>query len=423
MTTNAEGTATPSPPPPLSQESATVSPIPLGRHLWDLLAVHGPLLRHDLFHKAAIPIGEPWREYVRWNGLQGKKPSQNDLAAADRAYFDRALDQSLRRGWLVTKGDRLAAGECPPEHRALSTLGGVDAAGQPNVHTLTRRMIGDDDRKALDLLREKTNPARRKPFKRKVDKLRESLRTIGQVNDIICWHPIGQPDPIFVDGQTRYELLLELEVEPRIDWLPKEMSATHVLGMRIAAELQNTTKDDTKEARDRYIAELASRGFTQQSIAEMLGLSQQNVSKILKMADKSGRREVDDDEIAEMRELQEAGWTERDIAEDTGWSKTTVHRALTRDSGPVTTPGSNGTKPPTKEQTMNARAQALGVKPRALGAVILNGPGSRAAPKADPTWLGKFLDAENLELVFEHAYRDPLLRSVLDRLVAEHYRD
>lgn len=400
-----------------------MSPIPLGRHLWDLLAVHGPLPRHELFHKAAIPIGEPWREYVRWNGLQGKKPSPADLDAADRFYFDHAVTQSLRRGWLVTKGDLLAAGECPPEHRALSTLGGVDADGKPNVHTLTRRIIGDDDRKALDLLREKSNPARRKPFKRKVDKLRESLLAVGQVNDIICWRPIGQPDPIFVDGQTRHEILLELGIEPRIDWLPKEMSATHVLGMRIAAELQNTTKDDTKEARDRYIAELAGRGFTQQSIADMLGLSRERVGQIVRMANKSGRREVVVDEVPEMRELAEAGWTVRDIAEETGWSKSTVHNVLTRESVHNGNPTTNVDKPPTKEQTMNARAEALGVKPRALGAVILNGPGSRAAPKADPTWLGKMLDAENLELVFEHAYRDPLLRSVLDRLVAEHYRD
>ena len=207
MTINPEGTASPSPPPPLSVESATVSPIPLGRHLWDLLAVHGSLPRHELFHKAAIPIGEPWREYVRWNGLQGKKPTPRDLEVADRFYFDHAVTQSLRRGWLLEHSDgTLTAGECPPEHRALSTVGGVHDDGQPNVEALSRRMIGDEDRKALDLLRHKANPARRKRFKRRVDALRQSLLDVGQINDIVCWHPIGQPDPIFVDGQTRHEL-------------------------------------------------------------------------------------------------------------------------------------------------------------------------------------------------------------------------
>ena len=274
MTINPEGTASPSPPPPLSVESATVSPIPLGRHLWDLLAVHGPLPRHELFHKAAIPIGEPWREYVRWNGLQGKKPTPRDLEVADRFYFDHAVAQSVRRGWLLEHSDgTLAAGECPPEHRALSTVGGVHDDGQPNVEALSRRMIGDEDRKALDLLRHKMNPARRRRLKRRVDALRQSLLDVGQINDIVCWHPIGQPDPIFVDGQTRHELLTELGIEPRVRMLPRETSATHVLGMRIAAELANSTKDEAKEARDQYIAELADLGFTQQRIADILGMS------------------------------------------------------------------------------------------------------------------------------------------------------
>lgn len=412
----------PSPPPPLSPESATVSPIPLGRHLWDLLAIHGPLPRHDLFFKTAIPIGEPWREYVRWNGIDPrKKPTPADLREADQFYFDHAVDQSLSRGWLVEKSDgRLAAGECPPEHRALSTVGGVDDEGEPNVHALTKRMLGDEDRKALDLLREKSNPARRRPFKRKLDRLRESLQAVGQVNDIVCWHPLGQPDPIYVDGQTRAELLDELGIEPRVRMLPREMSATHVLGMRIAAELQNSTKDDAKAARDRYIADLAARGFTQQTIADMLGMSRENVKKILKMAKKSGRREATDEDLAEMRELREAGWTVRDVAEYTGWPKSTVDRLL-RSFVPDGTPSTNGTKPSKRQKTMEA-AKAIGAAPQTTYTVSANIPSVKAAAKVDPEFIPKFVDADNLRVTLDHAYDHTQLRPVLDAWVAEHYR-
>ena len=195
-------------------------------------------------------------------------------------------------------GGRLAAGECPPEHRALSTIGGVHDDGQPNVHASDQ---ADDRRRRPQGPRPaapQDEPGPPQTVQTPGRRARASpCRTVGQVNDIVCWHPLGQPDPIFVDGQTRFELLTELGIEPRVRMLPREMSATHVLGMRIAAELAELDQG-RRQGGPRPLHRRAGRLVASPSSASptMLGLSQQRVGQIVRMAKKSGRREVSDDD-------------------------------------------------------------------------------------------------------------------------------
>ena len=408
--------AVPAPPPRPVEESRTVEPEPFARHLWDLLSIHGPKTATDLRPLAVFPLGEPWREYVRWTEREPKKaPGPGELARADQHYLERAIDQGVRRGWFTCLDDgRVAPAECPPEWEPLRSTGGPEG--------VAKRLMSEDDAKALAILRRPTNPSRRKPLKRKVDELRESLKTYGQIHDIVGWHPMGQPSPIIVSGVTRMELLAEMGVEPRITLLPRETPATVVLGIRMSAELQNSTKDEAKEARDKYIAEMHALGFTQEGIGKVVGLTQKRVSQIVKELGKPGRRTVTDAEADEMLDLADAGWTIRDIAEDTGWRKTTVSEAIAkrravRDTSPTSVTDKPVEPKPakrTKKAQIMAEAEAMGAK---SGSKVYdtskNAPSAKLAAKLEPTFIPKFTDRDTLRLVLEYAASLPALWQVV----------
>lgn len=335
MTTLAEGAVLPPPPQPV-KESETVERIPFATKLYDALLLHGPMTEVDLRQEVMVPLGEPWREYVRWNGLDPKKsqkPSDADLRKADIEYFDRAVSHGLQRGWLKRKSGKLEAAEEPPDFTPLKSLGGADRIQQ--------RLLDDDNKRAIALLRRKDNVARRKPTTKARNALHKSLQEIGQVNPIVRWRDssVGVVDWIIVDGTTRLELLEKDGVEPIFSELPASTPAVQVLGMRIASELNHSTKDEADEARNDYIAAMKAEGFTQDGIAKLLNMSQERVGQILRTLGKA-RRQMTQDDVDEIVQLSENGWSQRDISEQTGWAKTSVQRAL---SGPISSQATNGT--------------------------------------------------------------------------------
>jgi predicted transcriptional regulator len=339
------------PPPPPVPESETIEPVPFARHLWDLVTLFDGLSRTDLYQKASFPLGETWREYVRWEGIdykKAKKPTAEQHRLADQAYLDRAVAQGLERGWFVERGGKIHPATCPPEHTPMQKLGG-DRALRAMLH-------GEDERRAFDLLIDKTGPARHTAIVSKPE-LRKSLRMVGQLYPILRWVPFGN-DPIILDGNLRYEILTkdgktddEIVFDDR-----KNLTAVEALQIRVQAELNSTSKDQRDEARNQYIAELSAAGFTQTSIAKVVSLSQNRVSEILSTVSVDryrGKTSPDADDVAEFHRLTDAGWNLRAVAEHTGWSKSTVSNYLKGDRTVKTPapPSTDGEKPKRKRSS------------------------------------------------------------------------
>lgn len=330
-TVTPEGAVLPPPPEPVP-ESVTIEPVPFGRQLWDLVTLLGPLTPIELRLQARFPLGETWREYIRWNNLShNTKANQELLRKADQEYFDRALQQAIERGWLVLERGKVKADVCPPEHTPGKTIG--------NERALRSKANGNDERMAYELLINKKSAARHLDISRRAE-LRKSLKAVGQMYPILRWQPFGN-EPIIIDGVTRQELLLDIGVpddEIRYEDLGA-MTAVEALQRRIELELNSTSKDLRDEARNKYIADLAAVGFTQQQIAKLVAVSQQRVSKILSpLQPELYRRQPTSKVVAEFEALSAGGWNLRAIAEKTGWSKDTVQRYLTGTRTPQPAP-------------------------------------------------------------------------------------
>jgi transcriptional regulator with XRE-family HTH domain len=399
----------PPPPPDVVPESETMEPIPYARKLWDLVVLFDGLSEGELRSKAPMPMGEPWREYVRWN-FGGREPTRTKeaLLEADRQYFDRGLIHGLERGWLIRKGHKIVAGDPPPQHAPLSTLG--------TQRSMRAHYLADTEAQCLNLLR--TGKARHTKLSKTA--LRKSLRTIGQQYEIIRWSPGMGHDPIIVDGVTRFEILTKdmgkAEADIHFRELPSTMTAAEVMQYRIELELNSTSKDQSTEARNDYIAALAAGGIVQSEIAKLVALSQNRVSEILSTVsgDRYRAQTPDDDDVAEFKRLAAGGWNQRAIAERTGWSQRTVSNYLAglRAVRPLEEPQPTTAKR-TKQEQIKEAASAIGAAPAVTYVVTANIPAVKAAAKIDPTFIPKFTDADNLRQTLEHAMTVPDLRDVV----------
>jgi hypothetical protein len=358
------------PPPPPVPESETIEPVPFARHLWDLVTLFDGLSRADLYRKASFPLGETWREYVRWEGIDhrtAKKPTPEQHRLADQAYLDRAVTQGLERGWLTERGGKIHPATCPPEHTPMQQLGG-DRALRAMLHD-------EDERRAFDLLLDKTGPARHTAIIRK-PALRKSLREVGQLYPILRWVLFGN-DPIILDGNLRYEILTkdmgkdddEIAFDDR-----RDLTAVEALQIRVEAELNSTAKDQRDEARNQYVAELKAAGFTSPSIGKLVSLSRSQVDRILstmRIDAHRGQTTPNADDVAEFRRLTEADWPLRAVAEHTGWSKSTVANYLkgertVKGSAPLSIDGEKPKRKGTSKQDnekVTATAKKRGLQP------------------------------------------------------------
>ena len=401
--------AVPPPPPDVVPESETMEPTPYARKLWDLVVLFDGLTEAELRSKAPIPMGEPWREYVRWN-YGGKEPTRTSeaLLQADRQYFDRGLAHGVERGWLVRHGRKIVAGDPPPQHAPLSTLG--------TQRSMRARFMADTESRCLELLR--TGRARHTKLTKTA--LRKSLRSIGQVYPIIRWNPGMGHDPIIIDGVTRYEILTKDlgvdESDIRFEDLPSTMTAAEVMQYRIELELNSTSKDQTTDARNAYIADLAAEGIVQSEIAKLVALSQNRVSEILSTVsiDRYRGQTPGADDVAEFEALADAGWNVRAIAERTGWSKSTVNNYLAglRTVRPPEPQLPRG-KQSSKRQRIKEAAAAIGAAPETTYTVSANVPAVKAAAKIDDTFIPKFTDTDNLRRILAHAETVPDLWDVV----------
>lgn len=347
--------AVPPPPPDVVEESRTIEPVPFARQLWDRVTLHDGLTLTDLRAQARFPLGETTREYVRWH--HGTHPPT--MKDADDDYFDRAMQQGIERGWLIVTRGKVTAGDCPPEHTPMNTLG--------KERTLRAMLHGMDERRAFNLLIDPKSAARHLVTPNK-PRLRKSLKTVGQMYPILRWQPFGN-QPIIIDGVTRLELLHDLGLaDDEIDFRDLgDMTALEALQLRIELEVASTAKElDGVNGREAYIAKLKDEGFTQEAIGRLVGLSRQRVGEILSlMPDDQQRRQVTENDVAEFNRLRDGGWDLRAIGESTGWSKDTVQRYLneTRTPAPVTPAGTKNPKQPkvpaqSKRSTPEAAAAA-----------------------------------------------------------------
>jgi hypothetical protein len=351
-----------------------------------------------LRREARYPLGETMREFVRWNGNSNPTTEQ-----ADQAYFDRALQQGIERGWLVVNRGRVSAGTCPPLHTPMQTIGSERA--------LRSRLNGDLERKALALLEDPKGVARHQDFVRK-PALRKSLNEVGQLYPILRWRPFGHD--IIVDGVTRHELLLDLgraEEEIYYEDLPDSLTAVEVLQRRIEIELNSTSKDQSDESRNNYIVALSNVGFTGSEIAKVVKLSKGRVDQILREVSNRCASPSKND-VQEFKRLSDAGWGQRAIAEHTGWSQGTVSNYLSRPV-PQLKPGParplDGGKPEkkTKEETTRQAAAAIGAPPGKTYDVTKNSKAVAAAVRVSPDFLSKVLkDAGTVQAVLEALYSD-----------------
>ena len=383
--------------------------MPFARHLWDLVTLFDGLTPTALRTAARSPQGEPWREYIRWNGLpHTTKSTPQLLLQADHEYFDRALAHGIKRGWLIKRGAKIIAGTCPPEHEPMGTIG--------NEKTLRARLQGDDERKAFDLLLDPKSAARHTEITRKPD-LRKSLKAVGQLYPILRWQVFGN-EPIIIDGVTRYELLRDLgtpEEEISFRDLPQGLTAIEALQLRVEAEINSTAKDLQENARNDYIAKLEAEGFTQASIGKLVNLSRSRISEVLStMSDGRHRGQTPtEEEVKEFQTLTDAGWNLRAVAEQTGWSKSTVSNYLSGQRTPPPPPSTNGEKPkrPRKAKTQ-VTPQVIEVAQKRGLAVSTIAKGS--APKAIAVLLGKpealaklISDPEVMEAILTEAVKVP----------------
>ena len=313
------------PPPPLTEEDAAFDPSRRSavKVLWDLALIHGPASRADL-HRHRPVISWNYREYVRWHPEAKGDHSDAILRTADRWAFDRAIDRSLERGWLVEQDGLLSVGTLPPEHVPLSTK---------SLDTVRHELLDMESKEAMAVLTAKTNKSRMKPTREGRALLARSLRERGQLEPIVVWkpHPTVWKDEIIVNGATRSEILAEMGVEPVKRYLPPETTAAEVLLMRIEFEVAATSKDVSRAGRDAYIEQLAAEGVSQKDISKAVGLSLARVGQLLSAtkADFSRRQGgPDSTAVARFVALRDAGFPLRDIADDTQWSKDTVAKYL-----------------------------------------------------------------------------------------------
>lgn len=346
------------PPPPPVPESESMEPRPLARQLWDLLTLLGPLDAEALKARTRFPLGETWREYVRWHDLSLKSKSTDELMRlADREYFDRGLQQGIERGWIIESRKKLSAGECPPEHRPFSTIAGKNEDGSASAGSLRGFFLGPDERKAFEVLSSKSNAARHIVFTNK-RALRKSLKDIGQQYPILTWRPPmaardNVDELIIVDGVTRLELLRDLktkgdyEDEIKFRSLPQEMTAMEALQIRVSLELTSTSKDQSEEARNAYMVKLEQEGFTHAAIGQLVSRSRSRVSEILNTVSVDRHRnQPSEAQVAEFHTLSEAGFNQRAIAERTGWSQATISNYLSGKQEPEPETKKKTKKPP-----------------------------------------------------------------------------
>lgn len=338
-----EESAIPAPPPPPVPEEAGDDFNPSrGRILykvWDKVLIYGPISETDLYPKIQFQTGGSWRKYLRMHPEAGAGAAEHDPTLGEKAnrwYFEQEIAFGLKNGYLKREGDDLVIGTCPPEHEPLQTVGGDDG--------VRKVLEKDKNASALDILRNKTNPARRKPIPYKVAALRKSLATpgVGQLDAVRMWQPpnVGA-DPIIINGQTRLGVMEKMgwsfdheDPAKRIkrEWLPEGTSATEALLQRIHHELHASTKDQSKEAEEAYVEQLHAAGVSQADIAKEIGLTQQRVNQILAKKGKVKKRtEPSKAEIRQWHEMHEAGWPYRDIAEfSTGYGKDTIRRHVVK---------------------------------------------------------------------------------------------
>jgi transposase len=328
-----EGSEIPAPPPPPVAEEAGDDFNPSRQRLlykvWDRVAIFGPISDNDIYMGLVFASGGSWRAYLRMHPGTDPKAYEKDanlLHDANRWHMDQEIAFGLDNEYLKRDAaGLLTIGSCPPEHTALQSVGGE--SGVSSV------IMKEGNSKALETLRAKTNPARRKPDRAKKALLKKSLETVGQLDPIRMWQPPNMgADPIVINGQTRKELLESMGIEPRIEWLPARTTATEALLQRIHHEVYVTSKDQSESARDAYIAQLAAEGWSQEKIASEVGVSQKTVSKVLaKVSDNQAPTSPTEEEIIRWVAYNDAGWSYRDIATFlTGWGKSTIERYADR---------------------------------------------------------------------------------------------
>lgn len=311
-------------PPPMPEGEEEFDPSNLGpvKQLWDITLAYGPLSRTEA-HKHRPMRSWNYREYVRWHPEVKGDTSMPTMAKADKWSWDRAIDLSLERGWIVTdEKDRLVVGSIPPNHKPMATkpLAAVQA-----------ELDSESIDAAMKILTAKVNHARMKPQTAAKNALKRDLQARGQLQPIKVWKPspMVHEHEIIVDGVTRAALLEELGIEPWKVYLPDDVTPTEVLLQRISHEMLTTTKDTSVEARNAYIAQLAELGFPADKIAKQVDLSRRRVEQILTASETHFvRGQPEPEEIAEFVLLHTAGWNTRDIAERTQWGKSTVIKYL-----------------------------------------------------------------------------------------------
>lgn len=354
--------ALPDLPPPMPEGEEGFDPSNLGpvKQLWDVALAYGPLSRAEA-HKHRPVTSWNYREYVRWHPKVAGDTSMSTMMKADKWSWDRAIDLSLERGWIILdeKG-LLTVGIIPPNHKPMATK---------SLATVQAELDGGSTEIAMKILTAKVNHARMRPQTAAKNALKKDLQARGQLQPIKVWKPspMVHEHEIIVDGVTRAALLEELGIEPWKVYLPEDVTPTEVLLQRISHEMNSTTKDTTTEARDAYIAQLAELGFPADKIAKQVDLTRRRVEQILSASETHFvRGHPSADDVAEFVLMRDAGWHIRDIAERTQWGKSTVSKYLAaHDAGTLDAKLENPTATPATDTNASVMLGALVVLERA----------------------------------------------------------